>query len=103
VANQPEDSQREYQLLSTAFGSKLLSRAMLFLLWRLGLARGEGVLHGLAHGAAQLLFQLGAQACDLLVQLGIRRTTSTRSMSAASASSRAALAAPRPDRARPPR
>src|SRR5258705_6700844 len=69
AANQPLDSQCAYQRPSTAFGSKLLSSAMLFLLVRAGFARGEGVLDGLAHRAAQLLLQLRAQAGDLLVEL----------------------------------
>src|SRR5258705_13234315 len=58
-ANQPLDSQRSYQRLSTARGSKLLS-SMLGLA-RLGLARGgDGVRDRLAYRLAQLLLQLAA-------------------------------------------
>src|SRR6185436_15185722 len=70
AANQLLASQCAYQRPSTAFGSKLLSSAMLFFLVRARLARGEGVVHSLPHRAAQLLFQLRAQAGDLLVELG---------------------------------
>src|SRR3989304_10620225 len=69
AANQPADPHRAYQRLSTACGSKLLSNAISGLI-RLCLTRGKRVLDGFPHRAAQLLFKLGAQSGDLLVQLG---------------------------------